>query len=239
MLFTSFLTLSQATEKLAFRIIEALVAFYPYSSLAPYAPTIWQLLMTKLRDQRNPGYSRLFFHAFSIFIIHYGTTVMYDLLESISAGVVANLIQQVWAPQAASIAAGDDIEIKETLIGGTKLLCESPISQSSEIFGHLLKALVYLANARGVHNNVGVISIGDDVDERGLDTAYSKLAYCQLPDIDHDKNVHQASFYFVSSLSLLCQRNPGRYTSIISSALDSNESAVLAAAVKSAGLSII
>ena len=228
---------NKATEKLAFRILNALVACYPFNSLAPYAPTIWQLLMTKLQDQKNSGYPKLFFHAMAIFALHYGATATFDLLEKVSMGVVKNLILQVWAPLSASIASGDDQELKETLLGGTKLLCETPIAQDPEVFGHLLKALVQLANARAVHHVE--VDFGDDVEERGFDTAYSKLAFCQLPEIEHDKAAQQAGLHFVNSLSSLCQRHPGRYVSIISSSLDTNEANFLASALKSAGLSIV
>ena len=193
--------------------------------------------MTKLQDQNNSGYPRLFFHALAIFTIHYGATVAVDVLEKISTGVVKNLILQVWAPHSASIASGDDIELKETLLGGTKLLCESPLSQDAEVFGHLLKALVQIANARGVHHID--VDLGDDIEERGFDTAYSKLAFCQVPDIEHDKVTQQASSFFISSLSNLCQRHPGRYVAIINSSLDRSETAFLASAFNTAGLSIV
>lgn len=230
----------QATEKLAFKILLALFASKAVAALAPYVGVIWQLLLTKLQDTKNTGYPRSFFHCLAVFCIHYGPVSAMEVLEGISTGIVVTLIKQVWSPQAVAIASAvDDLETREMIVGATQLLCESAITAQPEPWVHLLKAIVALLNAKGAVQGDPLSLIDDEAEDRGFDSAYSKLAYCQLPELEHSAVCAKASEYFAASLAALCRNHPGKYLGVIQSALNAEESKVLQETMHATNLMLV
>ena len=218
------------------------MAFNPAAALAPYTPTLWQLLLTRLRENKGAPYRKLFVHVLCVFVLHYGAAPVYEALDGVSRGVVSNLVTQVWEPAAAAIAAAaiaaaDEAEARDMLVGGTRLLCETPIAQAPETWGKLLKALLALLGARGAQAVAVDLALDDEAEDRGFDSAYSKLAFCQLPEIDHCKEVSPAvaPLYFVRAVAGLCGSAPGRYLPVISAVLDEGEMQTVGALAQQQG----
>ena len=229
---------SRATDKLALTMLDTLVACNHLSSLRAYVPTIWQLLLTKLKEGKSGGYPRQFFHTLAVFVIHYGAATVVESLESVSSGVFTNLVLQVWSPQAESIASGDETESHEILVGGTILLCDPLIASQPELWGRLLRSLLFLLSPRSRDVMLDLV-LEEGAEERGFDSAYSKLAYCQLPELEHSKEVSQAPLFFARSLAELCRSSPGKYAPILQVALNEENLSSLGSLLQQYGFSIV
>lgn len=209
------------------------------AALTPYVSVIWNLLLTKLQDTKNTGYPRAFFLCLTVFCIHYGPESTSEVLEGVSRGIVVTLITQVWSPQSVAIAnASDDVERRVMIVGATKLLCESTIITQSAAWGHLLKAIIALLNAKTVDKS-DLPHIDDETEDRSFDSVYSELHYCQLPETNHVATCTQTDEYLASSLAVLCRNHPSKYLSVIQSALNAEESKVLQDAMSRTHLMLV
>ena len=113
----------------AFKLLDSLIGNNQLSTLSAYMTTLWSLLLHRMQEQmkdnKTARYCRLFLHSFSLFAAIHGGVALSDALGALEKGLVNMVILQVWSLNRASCATADPLEIKEMIIGGTRILCET------------------------------------------------------------------------------------------------------------------
>jgi CAS/CSE protein, C-terminus len=118
----------------------------------------------------------------------YGGQTLYGVIDSIQGGLTGTLITNVLLPNIAGLRSLDTREVQEMIVGSAKLLTDSPIAQAADKYGALLKVSVQLLDASAGGRSTGGaddgLSYDDDAgaENRDFDSAYSRLAYAQLPE---------------------------------------------------------
>ena len=175
----------------------ALVLALVVATLQPFLPTIFNLLLQRMqasvKESKVVRFARLFIHSLCVFSAAYGPALLCDTLEAMTAGLVGMLVQNIWSVNAEKLSTGDDQEVKQTIVGSTRLLTESAHLQSKpEAWSSLLRSTAILVGkVVSVGTNTGPsaddLLNGDDEnagESLEFDSAYSKLAYATIPGVD-------------------------------------------------------
>ncbi|CAM9100747.1 unnamed protein product, partial [Ectocarpus fasciculatus] len=207
---------AKSTEVMAFKLLCSIFTYIPLGSLDQYLSVLFQLLFQRLQENKTPRYCKLVLHALCSFVLVNGGQALLERLEKMQQGLLANLIAQVWAPNADFIAAADILEVNQMIVGGSRLLCESNISRDQNTFMVLLKCILKLLGQHGSTDSAteGLLEslLEDEIAEsREFDSKYSRLAFSQIPDASSPPEVKQSHSYFAVLLSNLCRASPGVY----------------------------
>ena len=242
----------QATEVYAFQLLNCLYACNPVEVLLPYLTVIFNLLLQRMQEAMKEGktarYCRLFLHSMCVFSAVYGPHVMCSTLETITPGLVGMIVMNIWSFNRAKCATSDDVDATQMVVGATRLLVESTVvTQKPEIWGSLLKSVVVLVDQSPSKGNLSS-SAADDIllgDEDGageggpeFDSAYSKLAYAYIPQVDPcaDVSAQNAPLYFGKHLGAFLHSSSGaQYASLIPQLVDSAETTVLYNLIQQSG----
>ncbi len=229
----------------SFQLLNALFTCNPLATLQPYLPTIFNLLLQRMqasvKESKTVRFARLFLHALCVFTVAYGASVLCETLEAITSGLTGMLIQNIWSVNADKMSSGDDQEVKQTIVGATKLLTESPhIAAKPEIWGSLLKsAVVLVGKVSSVGTNTGpsaddLLNGDDEQETHEFDSAYSKLAYASTPSVDicSDVESSKASAYFGQQLAAFSGTH-GQLFGLVGQVLTPPEAAVLQSVMQS------
>jgi hypothetical protein len=133
-----------------------------------------------------------------VFCCVYGPQTLFDALESQTPNLSSMIIGNVWATHnAENIAASTKAEKKDFIIGGTKLLLETPIRTNVNVFQPFLNALLLIVAA----NQNDFAFENDEKDEiRGFDSTYSKLAHSSIFNLDVNAEIVNPRQYFISQV---------------------------------------
>jgi exportin-2 (importin alpha re-exporter) len=205
--------------------------------------TIWNLLLHRMqelmKDTKTPRYCRSFLHTFSLYAAVHGGAALQDSLGALDPGLVKMVVMQVWSFNRASCASAEALEVKQMVVGGTKVLCETAIANDPDAFCSLLKSVLALLAGAGAKNTEEIESfLDEDPDSREFDSTYSKLAYAQVVDVDPTASIPSGPVFFVTSLAALTRSRPGSYGPAIRNALDEKEAQALQALLAQSGHTI-
>jgi exportin-2 (importin alpha re-exporter) len=237
---------SKATDMYAFKLVNALYAAPSADKfLAPFLGTIVNLQLLRLqelmKDTKTPKFAKSFLHSLSYFACMHGGKALYDVLESLSAGLSNVVIVQIWPHNRQACATLDDDEVSQLLVGASKLLCETPVNTAPEVWGEMLKSTVTLLGVKHTHNDLEDTFLLDEegIENREFDSAYSKLAYAIIPDPPLPAEMAAAPAFFANQLSKLCSSKPGAYLPVIQKVLSPEEQSALQGACQKAGVSLV
>lgn len=226
----------------AFQLLDSLIANNQLSTLSSYITTIWSLLLHRMQEQmkesKTPRYCRLFLHSFSLFAAVYGGVALHDALSLLEKGLVNMVILQIWTHNRSSCATADPQEIKEMVIGATRILCETAVNQDPVAFGSLLKSVIVLLDdtVTAVHDDFEFVD--EEADAREFDSAYSKLAYAGVTDVNPTQSIISGPVYFATTLCSFSRSRPGTVGPLMASSLDDKEATTLQALLTKNGLNI-
>ena len=200
-------------------------------------PTIFNLLLVRLQESAKESkiskYSRHFLHSLGVFCTSFPPQVLFDQLEAITAGLATMIIVNVWEPNRENCSSADKTEIRQMLIGGTRLLLQSAVATKPNVWVSLLGTLIVLADVAQSNGQSSLVSddfLLPDAEELGakeFDSTYSRLAYAHIPSIDSTAAIPSAPAYFVTSLSQFCAAAPGQYLGVIQQSLSPEVATVL------------
>lgn len=222
----------------SFKLLNALYACNPISTLGQYLPTILNLLLQRMQEAVKEGktarYCRLFIHSLCVFSAVYGPQLLVETLETITPGLVGMLVLNIWSVNRDKLAAADEVEVKQTIVGATRLLTESPfLLQKPDVWGSLLKSTVALlgATSHSRTNTAEDLLLGEEGtgESTEFDSAYSKLAYATIPVVDCCAEVDTAAApaYFAKSFVAFSRSAGAQIMSGIPQFLDASEVAAL------------
>lgn len=191
-------------------------------------------MQESMKETKTPRYCKLFLHVICVFSAVHGAKLLYDTLEAMTQGLTGMIIMNVWSHNRAACASSDVLELKQFVVGASKLLTESPVTQKPEVWGSLFKSILALVDAGAQKTAEYSGSFGDedgaDDEAREFDNAYSKLAFASVVTEDPLASITSTpAAYFANILSTFTRSAPGQYTAIIQSALDQREAAALQA----------
>ena len=191
-----------------------------------------------MKENKTARYCRMFIHTFSLFAAVYSGEAAHQALSELEPGLPNMVISQIWSINRDSCATADPLEVKEMVIGGVRILCETKVSQDSTVFGSLLKSLVVLLDdsVGGTHEDTE--GLDEEANNREFDSAYSKLAYATVTDVDPTVDIPSGPAYFAQTLSAFSRTRPGFVGQIVRTALDEKEVLVLQSLLTKCGLSI-
>ena len=234
---------AKSTEMYAFAILDQLIAYNNHAVLAQYIPVIFQLLFRRMMENKTPQYIKLFTHTLSFFALSYGGQVLFEACESIQPDMSTLIITKIVEPNVISISSSTKAKTSRIVVGLSKLLCDSVVSQNPATWTVLCQSIVgFLMQAESAPTVNGIertfLDDEEHAEAREFDSTYSKLAYASIPDIALSPDAAQPSLYFVSSLSALCQRSPGQYSTIVSACLDDQGKAYLQSLLQQGNLTL-
>lgn len=222
----------------AFSLLNSIYSHITIETLLPYLGTILNLLLMRLqesvKESKVTRYSKLFLHSLCVFCIAFPPQTLVDQLENITNGLITMIVLNVLAPNRENCCSADKMDVRQLLIGGTRLLLQSAVTTKPEVWSSLLKTVVVLADVAQTGGGSTLLSEGflpmdDDEVEGGrdFDSTYSKLAYASVPADDPSVSIVSPQGFFATSLSQFCAAHPGQYVPVIQAALDSKEAVVL------------
>lgn len=201
----------------SFRLLNALFTCNPLATLSPYLPTIFNLLLHRMqetaKENKKARYCRLFLHSLCVFSAVHGPQVLCQSLEALTNGLVSMLVMNIWPMNVENLAGADDLEVKQTVVGATRLLTEAPLlTQKPEVWISLLRSTFPLMGSGG--SNAGdQLHLGDEEaggDGMEFDSAYSKLAYATIPPVDPCADVDTSAIgaYFGQRMNAFLKTSP-------------------------------
>ena len=237
---------AKSTEMYAFSILDHIVANNNHAVLSQYIPVIFQLLFRRMMENKSPQYIKLFVHSMSFFAFTYGGQLLFEACESIQPDMTTLIITKIVEPHVISISSSTRSKTSRIVVGLTKLLCDSAVSQNPATWTVLCRSIVGLLiqseaapNASASDIEQAFLDNEEIAETREFDSTYSKLAYASIPDIPNPPETNKPSLFFVSSLSGLCQRSPGQYNTIVGACLDEQGKAFLQTLLQQGNLTLL
>ena len=218
--------------------------------MLPYLPTVFNLLLHRMQDQmkdtKTPKYCRYFLHFITLFSMTYSAVTLYELFETITVGLNQIIILNVWSYNISACCSLDKYEVRQMIVGSTKILLETPVNVNSELFIAVLKYILILIDTEISKNSIrsnsvddSEVAVDEEAESREFDSTYSKLAYAQLPEVIQSAEVTQCHIYFIQKLVAFCSSHPGQYAPVISQSLDPKLSLILTELLTSQGLTLV
>lgn len=168
----------------------------------------------------------------------YGGVALFDALSALEEGLLVMVVTQIWSHNRASCASADPLEVKEMIIGGTRILCETTVAQNPEAFGSLLKSIIALVDDSTTGSHEDIEGFDEEGDPREFDSAYSKLAYAVVVDVNPTEEIPSGPQYFATTLCALSRSRPRSYGPLVQSTLDDKEGIFLQSLLTKFGLTI-
>jgi hypothetical protein len=234
----------QATEVYSFQLLNALYACNSLDTLRPFLPTVFNLLLHRMqvavKESKTSRYCRLFLHSMCVFSAVHGGQPLGDILEAITAGLTSMIIQNIWSFNREKCAGSDALEVKHIVVGAARLLVESQaVCGNPEVWGSLLKSVWACVDENSSSSGGAAAAAlaadwANDAEEGGaggglgdFDSAYSKLAYATIPEIDPCADCTQApAQYFAQTLAAFFKQPQGaQFYALLPKYLDANEAA--------------
>ena len=212
---------TKSSEMYAFKLLNALVRSCPNAALAQYYPMILQLLLMRMQEHKTVQYCKLFVTFICLAsVCEAGPTQIYQHLEGVQAGMMAMVIQQIWMPNAEVFCDAESAVVTQLIVGGTRLLCETPIAESSPDWAALASCVLTLVGSNpSSRGNLSEFSLLDEENEaREFDSTYSKLAFAHIDDKSEIEKVDfpTARLGFANAVGALSAQFPNRYGGVSS-----------------------
>lgn len=213
---------AKSSEVFAFKLLNALVRSCPNEALARYYPMLLQLLLMRMQEHKTVQYCKLFVNFICLAsMCEAGPSQIYQHLEGVQAGMVSMIIQQIWAPNAEGFADAEAVVVAQLIMGGSRLLCETPIAESSSDWSCLATCVLELVGSNpSSRGNLTEFSLLDEESEaREFDSTYSKLAFAHIDDKNELEKMDfgTARSQFAQAVGALSARHPGRYGGVVGS----------------------
>mmetsp|Transcript_30239 Transcript_30239/g.50587 ORF Transcript_30239/g.50587 Transcript_30239/m.50587 type:complete len:1000 (+) Transcript_30239:127-3126(+) len=229
---------SKGTEIHAFKLLNSLYACNPLSTLMQYLPTIFNLLLQRMqatvKESKTARYCRLFIHSMCVFSVIYGPQPLCETLETITAGLVRMVVMNVWSHNRTACASCDDADVKQMVVGITRMLVEpSVISSQPDVWIDLFRDVWVLISKESSKHSAAVEEFLLGEEEAGIgsmefDSSYSKLAYAAIPSVDPCAQVGPEDAHFAKSMALFLHSPAGApFSALISQSLDASEQSAL------------
>lgn len=215
---------------------------------------ILQLILIKLQENRTTQLSKYFinFLCTIAFTSTHGVNYIYNMLETIQAGMTSMIIHDIWGTSTQidyMIQTCDTIELNQILLGGLEFLINSPIVMNSNTWIQLFKILLYLltsssGGASGSSSSkVDTTHLFDeDIESREFDSTYSKLAYAHIIEVINpilEGNLTDIKMKFCQTLSEFCKTSPGKYSNLLHNQLTKEEQNLLQELLMETGCEIV
>lgn len=223
-------------------MLSAIYGFCPYEVIAPFSTTVFNLLLHKLTEatkvNKSHQYAKQFLHSICVFSGIYGGDKLFQLMDSITPGLVGMIVMNVWPQNRASLVTRND-DKKHVLVGGTKLLLESRVVENVEVWMSLVKSLIAVFSTHKDLPKLEMPMDEDSLDGKEFDSTYSKLSFSGITYVDAVcANEMSGQEYFSKSLAAFTHKKPGTYGALIQSSLDENEKNALHAILHQYNVSI-
>lgn len=170
-----------------------------------------------MKVSRQSPFIKHFVHEICIFAAVYGAPVVYEVLERTRTGLTANLVGDVWFPNASQCATGSELDLKHIVIGGTKLLIDTPLAEGFatqwQCLFRAVLTITYEGNAHAFEIN---FDAEDAVENREFDGHYSKLTYASIPVVDPCAEIASAGAYFGAAMTQFAQVHPEILNQVLS-----------------------
>jgi len=112
-----------STEELGFYVLNTVVENLNYDVILPYIQNIWNVLFTRLQNQRTVRFIKSLLIFMSLVLVKHGHLVLVDSVNVVQANLFRVILEQVWIPNLQSITGF--VEMKLAAVASTKLMCES------------------------------------------------------------------------------------------------------------------
>ena len=194
---------SKASEGHAFGLLKSLVVHVPRANLDGYVPTVLQLLLTRLQQNRDRlSYCHNLLAFLGLLAGKHGAPQLVAKLDAQQPGLLPQLVVHVLAPHVLGEAAAfaSAVDAKAAAVGAVKLLAEAPDALTPNgdtsawsCLGSVLFALLKRLAGAALSGDA-TIDRSDDVPDEllaGYDATFSKLhfgtqksddAFAEIPD---------------------------------------------------------
>jgi hypothetical protein len=102
----------------------------------------------------------------------------------------------------------------------------------------LLESIIALVDDSTTGSHEDIEEFDEEGDPREFDSAYSKLAYAVVVDVNPTEDIPSGPQYFATSLCALSRSRPRSYGPLVQSTLDDKEGIVLQSLLTKFGLTI-
>ncbi|CAI7733044.1 unnamed protein product [Closterium sp. NIES-53] len=224
---------SKHSDHQGFFILNTVVEHLDHAALAPFVPTIWNLLFYRLQNSRTPKFVRGLLIFLSLFLVKHGVAPVVASVNAVQPGLFLQITAGVWAPGLPSIC--DAVETKLCAVAATDVLCEcSELQADSALptWARLLDAVLTLLVQPREQREAAQAEEPDvpDAEEitSGYAASYAQLHHAGKTEEDPVKDkTNDARQYLTVGLGALTARSPGRFGAVIQQGVsDANREAL-------------
>jgi hypothetical protein len=211
------------------------------ADLQPFITTIFNLLLHRLQDtvkvSKKAMYCKLFFHSICFFSVIHGAQTLFEQLDAITQGLIYMLVMNVWSENRDHWNMAE-VELKQVLVGGSKILCETPITTNADAWKSLFASL-YVLSIQAPAKKIELTTEEELAEDRAFDSAYSKLSFAYVPTVDPCANIPVGQLYFATQVAQFTASRPGQYSNLIPQALSPEAGNEFRALLHKNGLTIV
>ncbi|CAI5953901.1 unnamed protein product [Closterium sp. NIES-65] len=224
---------SKHSDHQGFFILNTVVEHLDHAALAPFVPTIWNLLFYRLQNSRTPKFVRGLLIFLALFLVKHGVAPVVASVNAVQPGLFLQITAGVWAPGLPSIC--DAVETKLCAVAATDVLCEcSDLQADSALptWARLLDAVLTLLVQPKEQREAAQAEEPDvpDAEEiaSGYAASYAQLHHAGKTEEDPVKDkTNDARQYLTAGLGSLTARSPGRFGAVIQQGVsDANREAL-------------
>ena len=213
-------------EVWGFQLFDALVANISHEVLGQHLTPMFQVMLSVVQASKAIRIASVFIHSISLLCGLYGPEAFTSRVATFSPGLLSQLLTVVFSPLAGRVTGV--AHRKETSVGLTRLLCETPslLADPSSVasWESLLVAIVGLqgSNEGSPVESSKTASLGgslvfmenEDIpkDEEGpameYTSSYNRLVYCAIPYVYAFPSIPGPSVFLSQSLARLAVASP-------------------------------
>jgi exportin-2 (importin alpha re-exporter) len=215
------LVMSRKTDRLGFRLLEALCECLPMERIAPHLSSIFIVALQRITSGKTPIVVSSFIVFLSLLIGLYGPGPVVSGFESVQSGIFSRVLESLYKSELHRVSTVRDRKV--CAVGVTRLLCESAevldgvyASSWGMLLGQLVEMLATppgsLSVADGeIEDGSGGSMVGEPAGGNGgYQAAYEPLAYAASTTVDPFPNHPEGSVFLALRLKALSEAMPGK-----------------------------
>eukprot|EP01091_Cochliopodium_minus_P009970 TRINITY_DN2578_c0_g1_i1.p1 TRINITY_DN2578_c0_g1~~TRINITY_DN2578_c0_g1_i1.p1 ORF type:complete len:972 (-),score=302.01 TRINITY_DN2578_c0_g1_i1:116-3031(-) len=205
---------TRANDHNGFELLETIVQFVPPNAWQSTLPIIYNLIFTRLTQNKTSKYVKCFVLFLSTFINKHGASIVLNSVDSIKDGIFENVLTN-WFNELNRFGGVDK---KRMLVALSKLICECPEmlkkyeKKWNEGFYHIL---TLLGTPEEVSNDEDTL---ENVDNNDYTNVHAQLIN-SIKNVDDPLPNVDPKVFFVTSLHNLSLKMPGQLNPRISNFL--------------------
>lgn len=206
---------SKATEGHAFSILSAVVEHAPLHAFQQYLPTILQLALMRLQQNKTPRYIFVFTQFCCLIVSKHEPNALVQHLEAQQAGLTTMIVQQIMLPNVT--ATRTPSETKVLVVGLVRMLCEvEQLAADGAQWCALLSGVLSIMEPKEIPKAEDDHDFPEEGIGESYDAAFSQLHFAGNSDHDALAAIPSTKHFLAQALRAAVAARPAQLQPLIS-----------------------